>query len=232
MPSISLFNVLDARVQLWELGYRYYVITWCYLLYAYEYTFPVELYILSRRVSKLLTCRCLNYYEFEVHVYNILHAWIIYTTSRGGSAKFVIRLLVVLCFSLSWRLKSEKKGIFLLYYIILRQNVMWIDVNVSIESHFDSNWNLIIASKRIANFHEQLTRFIQFVIIFSRHLLDHNCLCDSILKYTPLHTFSDPAPHVDANWDLLIASKRMANFHEQLTRFNRFAILFEAFIRP
>ena len=39
------------------------------------------------------------------------------------------------------------------------KNVSYIDVNISIESHFDGNYGHMIASKRMADFHESPMRF-------------------------------------------------------------------------
>ena len=42
------------------------------------------------------------------------------------------------------------------------QNLLDIDVNISIKSHFDGNYDLIIASRRMTNFHS-------VCLLFSRH---------------------------------------------------------------
>ena len=49
---------------------------------------------------------------------------------------------------------------------IATKYLLCIDVNVSIESHFDSDDGLIIDSKRMANFYELLKQFIQFANLF------------------------------------------------------------------
>ena len=44
--------------------------------------------------------------------------------------------------------------------------MLWIDVNIGIDSDSDGNYGLIAASKKMSNFKEPLTRFIQFDILY------------------------------------------------------------------
>ena len=91
--------------------------------------------------SILLTCRFINWYDFDI------------------SARIKPKIISIFCFyfltkSHSWRLCSLRHPSagcstctfiweiwhFLLHYEISRQNLFWIDVNWSIESLFDGNY--------------------------------------------------------------------------------------------
>ena len=66
-------------------------------------------------------------------------------------------------------------------------HVWWyVCLPLSIETHFDGNYGLIIASKRMANWNVAVYENLPF---FSRQLLDHNC-CQNANQYLYLHLFT------------------------------------------
>ena len=116
-PVFSLSNVFKARVPVmraWVPLLLHYVPrgvnfdthmdipAWLYWIF-----FPgVCFKIIDISITKLLQVWCI--YDNHLKKNIIPSACTICTISNGGSAQFVICLLAVLCFSLSWRLKSER----------------------------------------------------------------------------------------------------------------------------